>query len=60
MFAKPQSEHAWLEQFVGEWDVQSECRMSPGEPPQKSTGRMRCRSLGGLWLIATIPTAPEQ
>ncbi len=52
MFAKPQSEHTWLQQFVGEWDVRSQCRMSPDELPQQSGGRMSCRSLGGLWLIA--------
>lgn len=52
MFAEPQSEHAWLQQFIGDWDVRSRCRMLPDEPPQESVGRMTCRSLGGLWLIA--------
>lgn len=52
MFAKPQSEHAWLDTLVGEWDVETECQMGPDQPADKTQGRMRCRSLGGLWLIA--------
>lgn len=52
MFAKPQSEHAWLEQLVGDWNVESECQMGPDAPPEKSTGKMTCRMLGGLWLVA--------
>lgn len=51
MFAKPQSEHVWLEQLVGKWAVNSECQMGPEAPPQKATGSLTCRTLGGLWLI---------
>jgi hypothetical protein len=52
MFAQPQSEHNWLAQLAGEWVVDSECNMGPEAPPQKTKGRMSCRMLGGLWLIA--------
>lgn len=52
MFEKPQSEHNWLSQLVGGWVSQSECQMGPDAPPEKSTGRLSCRMLGGLWLIA--------
>ncbi|HWL08985.1 MAG TPA: DUF1579 domain-containing protein [Planctomicrobium sp.] len=51
MFEKPQSEHAWLEQLVGRWISEGECFMGPDQEPQKNSGRMNCRSLGGLWLI---------
>lgn len=50
MFAKPQQEHQWLDQLVGPWNFEHDCRMPDGS---KSTaqGRMVCRSLGGMWLI---------
>lgn len=51
MFAKPQSEHAWLDQLVGQWEAESACQMEPDQPPQTTKGRLTCRSLGGLWLI---------
>ncbi len=51
MFAKPQSEHQWLEQLIGTWDIQHCCTMPDGTQ-SKTTGSMVCRSLGGMWLIA--------
>ncbi len=50
MFAKPQSEHQWLDQLVGEWRIAHECQMSDGSK-SVAKGHMTCRSLGGLWLI---------
>lgn len=50
MFAKPQAEHQWLEQFVGEWDYVSECQMAEGQTTQ-THGTASCRTLGGIWLI---------
>lgn len=51
MFAKPQSEHAWLEQLVGEWTVESECRMAPDQPPMNTTSQVKCRTLRGMWIL---------
>ncbi len=51
MFAKPQAEHRWLEQLVGTWDFEHECRMHDGTQSSES-GTMVCRSLGGMWLLA--------
>lgn len=50
MFAKPQPEHQWLDQLVGQWKFEHDCQMPDGS---KSTthGKMSCRSLGGMWLI---------
>ncbi|QDT13125.1 DUF1579 domain-containing protein [Planctomycetes bacterium K23_9] len=50
MFAKPQSEHEWLSQLLGDWTADSECVL-PGQPAQKSSGRMTCRTMGGLWVL---------
>ncbi|WP_153558838.1 DUF1579 domain-containing protein [Roseimaritima sediminicola] len=51
MYAKPQSQHQWLDQLLGEWDFEHRCKLPDGSEPV-TTGQMRCRSLGGLWLIA--------
>ncbi len=51
MMAKPQQEHEWLQQLVGEWDFEGECMMAPDQPPMKSTGTCSTRSLGGLWFL---------
>ena len=50
MFAKPQSEHAWLQPLVGGWSFEHDCTMPDGST-NKTSGKMQCRSLGGLWLI---------
>ena len=51
MFAKPQEQHRWLEQFVGEWTFEAECVSGPDQPPSKHTGRTKAYSLGGLWTL---------
>lgn len=51
MFAKPQQEHQWLEQLVGNWTVEQQCTMPDGNQVE-SSGRMSCRMIGGLWLLA--------
>jgi hypothetical protein len=51
MPAKPQAEHDWLHQLVGEWTYESECLMGPDQPPMKSTGTQSFSSFGGLWLV---------
>ena len=52
MHAEPQQEHRWLEALVGEWISEAECSMGPGQPPSKTKGTERVRSLGGLWVLA--------
>ena len=52
MMAKPQQEHEWLQQLVGDWDVEGECLMGPDQPPAKTTGTCSTRSLGGLWFLS--------
>ncbi len=48
------TEHAWLEQFVGEWRSEMEMPGAPGQPPQKLEGTERTRSLAGLWIVSEI------
>jgi hypothetical protein len=50
MFAKPQSEHHWLDQLIGNWDFEHQCTMPDGSE-SRTPGKMTCRSLGGMWLI---------
>lgn len=50
--AEPQEEHRWLQKLVGEWDMEAESEMAPGEPPMKTKGTESVRSLGGLWIVA--------
>ncbi len=50
MFAKPQSEHQWLHQLIGDWDFQHHCQMPDGTVSE-TPGKMSCRSLGGMWLL---------
>lgn len=52
MKTEPQNEHQWLQKLVGEWTYETEARMEPGTPPEKSTGTESVRSLGGLWILA--------
>ncbi|MBX9909246.1 MAG: DUF1579 domain-containing protein [Beijerinckiaceae bacterium] len=51
MFAKPQKEHEWLQQLVGDWVSEMDCSMGPGQPRSKSKGKETVRSLGGLWTL---------
>jgi len=47
---KPQKEHDWLQQLVGEWETESEVITEPGKPPVKSKGVESGRSIGGFWI----------
>lgn len=59
MGTRPVPEHQWLQQLIGEWRVESEMTMGPGQPKQKSEGTESVQSLGGLWAFgegkATLP-----
>jgi hypothetical protein len=49
---KPSSEHAWLQQFVGEWEADVESYTEPGKPPVKSKGTEVVRPIGGFWILS--------
>lgn len=51
MFEKPQAEHSWLEPLLGDWLMETECQMGPGEPTHQSTGETTCRSMEGMWYL---------
>ena len=51
MGTKPVQEHAWLQKLVGEWRVETEMTMAPGQPKQRSEGTEKVKSLGGLWAF---------
>ncbi len=45
-------EHAWLQQFAGEWESSEEIPGSgPGEKNQKVTGSESGRMIGSLWVL---------
>ena len=47
---KPQKEHEWLQQLVGEWDTEGEAILDPGQPPVKTKGSESNRTIGGYWV----------
>ena len=49
--AKPQKEHQWLQKLVGEWTIEGEGQGPLGEPPHKSSGTERVRTIGDLWIV---------
>jgi hypothetical protein len=59
MGTKPLPEHQWLQKLVGEWRVETEMTMGPGQPRQTSEGTESVKSVGGLWAFgegkATLP-----
>lgn len=50
----PGKEHAWLQQFVGEWDAEAQCFMNPDGPPAINRGVEKIRSIGGFWIVAEM------
>lgn len=49
----PGEQHAWLQQLVGKWSIESEMT-PPGMPPIKCTGTDNVRSLDGRWIIGEM------
>lgn len=49
---KPQKEHEWLGQFVGEWESEMEASFGPDQPKMKCKGTMKSRALGGFWIVS--------
>ncbi|NJM65588.1 MAG: DUF1579 domain-containing protein [Acaryochloris sp. RU_4_1] len=52
MHTQSQTEHHWLDQFVGKWICESECVMAPDQPSTKTKGTEVVRSINGLWIVA--------
>jgi uncharacterized protein YndB with AHSA1/START domain len=50
-FPKPQKEHDWLQQLVGDWTYEADCPGPDGQPT-KMTGSVATRSLEGLWIVS--------
>lgn len=60
MFDRPSEKHQWLSRLEGTWENVMECRMGPDAEVERTTARMTCRMLGGLWLIAeSLSESPE-
>ena len=51
---KPQAEHEWLQQFVGEWESETESHMDPDREPEISKAIERLRPLGAFWVVNEI------
>lgn len=51
MQTDPQTQHAWLQQLVGDWTYEGECLMGPGQPTAGFRGRETVRAVGGLWVV---------
>jgi hypothetical protein len=49
---KPQKEHEWLQQLVGEWESEAEITTEPGKPPMKNKGSEHVRAIGGFWILS--------
>jgi hypothetical protein len=52
MRPKPEKEHEWLKQFVGEWEAETECVMEPGKLPMTGKATSSNKMFGGHWMIA--------
>lgn len=52
MQPEQQPEHLWLNQFLGQWVSETECKMGPDQQITKNTGTEVVRSIGELWIVA--------
>ena len=48
----PTEQHQWLQSLIGRWHYESQCNMSPDQPPATFTGTEVVKPLGKLWIIA--------
>lgn len=51
---QPAAEHAWLQQFVGEWESETEAKMPHEDTTMTMKGTESTRSLGGFWTITEV------
>ncbi|MEQ9409120.1 MAG: DUF1579 domain-containing protein [Fuerstiella sp.] len=51
MFGKPQAQHEWFNDLIGNWEFSHECSMGPDQPVSTTSGTVVGRSLSGLWTV---------
>lgn len=51
MDAKPQQEHAWLQQMLGDWTMTGECDMGPDQPASRTNAKEHVRAMGGFFVV---------
>jgi hypothetical protein len=51
------AEHAWLEQYTGEWTSEGKAFLAPGQPPIESKGTESVRRLGDSWVVSEVESA---
>lgn len=50
--SKPEKEHEWLKQLVGEWKTHGKAENGPGQPPFECDGTESTQAIGDLWIVA--------
>jgi len=50
--SKPEPEHEWLKQLVGEWKTHGKAETPPGQPTFECDGTESTQALGDLWIVA--------
>ena len=48
---EPTPEHLWLLKLVGDWEIETEASMGPGQPPQKMFSTETARAVGDTWVM---------
>jgi hypothetical protein len=49
---KPSTQHEWLRQLIGEWEMEAGAVMGPDQPEVKSKGRESVKAFGEFFVIA--------
>lgn len=50
MTPAPQKEHRWLQRMIGDWEMEAECVMAPGQPPVTTRSTECVKPIGDLWV----------
>lgn len=50
MPSKPEPQHEWLKQLLGDWTYEFECPVPPDHKMTKFTGTESVRTIGDLWI----------
>lgn len=49
---EPTQQHKWLQKLVGNWRIEGEAIMAPGQPPSKYDATESVRQIGDVWVLA--------